>query len=594
MEGNSQPGRILCSEKTNDLIVAAGKEHWMSRRQDLVVAKGKGKMQCFWCEPKSDISGHLSINDQACIPSSSSVYEDPAPVVEPRGQDAEVDWVVEVFEVMLHTLMASRELSSESDDKVFAESESYLILPRDEVSEIITLSDGEARTHRKLTKKEVKLKKIVRKQLRKYICTIAKLYRDNPFHNFQHACHVVMATKKLLLRVIKPGDSAISSTAYGITSDPLTQFAIVFSALIHDVDHPGVSNAQLVKEDASIAKMYNNLSVAEQNSITIAWKLLMQPKFVNLRHTIMPTEADSKLFRKIIVNSVMATDLFDKDLKTLRENRWNKAFAEGVCLLSHEDDYNRRATIVIEHIIQASDVSHTMQHWQVYQTWNRKLFRELHQAYIDGRCEKDPVAGWYDGELWFFDNYIIPLAKKLKTCGVFGVSCDELLDYATDNRAEWAIKGKDIVAELVALTNARPSTTRTDDKACSSPRERRPSILTQKSKKKTNSTKEPTRTKAVVPVPTEMTALTGIKLVSNIEDQDTNINPEIDVSIPLFPDKNHDDSIMIEFDSSINTDVEDIEIKVVLNPSNNGACTGLFETWPTISSNKTKDDTSKS
>ena len=31
-----------------------------------------------------------------------------------------------------------------------------------------------------------------------------------------------------------------------------------------------------------------------------------------------------------------------------------------------EEDRNRKATIVLEHIIQASDVSHTMQHWHVY------------------------------------------------------------------------------------------------------------------------------------------------------------------------------------------------------------------------------------
>jgi hypothetical protein len=36
---------------------------------------------------------------------------------------------------------------------------------------------------------------------------------------------------------------------------------------------------------------------------------------------------------------------------------------------------------------------------------------------------------------------------KLKTCGVFGVSCDELLDYATANREEWALKGEEIVLQ---------------------------------------------------------------------------------------------------------------------------------------------------
>jgi hypothetical protein len=43
----------------------------------------------------------------------------------------------------------------------------------------------------------------------------------------------------------------------------------------------------------------------------------------------------------------------------------------------------------------------------------------------------------------------IPLAKKLKECRVFGVSCDEFLDYALDNRGEWESKGQEIVGLLV-------------------------------------------------------------------------------------------------------------------------------------------------
>ena len=97
--------------------------------------------------------------------------------------------------------------------------------------------------------------------------------------------------------------------------------------------------------------------------------------------------------------------------------------------------------------MQASDVSHTMQHWHVYQSWNHKLLKEQYTAYKAGRLERNPVESWYGGELWFFDNYIIPLASKMRDCKVFGVSCDEFLDFATDNRLEWASKGKDIVAD---------------------------------------------------------------------------------------------------------------------------------------------------
>jgi hypothetical protein len=42
------------------------------------------------------------------------------------------------------------------------------------------------------------------------------------------------------------------------------------------------------------------------------------------------------------------------------------------------------------------------------------------------------------------------LAKKLKDCGVFGVSSDEYLNYAIKNREEWARKGEAVTAEMVA------------------------------------------------------------------------------------------------------------------------------------------------
>jgi 3'5'-cyclic nucleotide phosphodiesterase len=143
----------------------------------------------------------------------------------------------------------------------------------------------------------------------------------------------------------------------------------------------------------------------------------------------------------------------------LRNNRWDRAFSANNnsddvnhavnATISKQDDINRKVTIIIEHLIQASDVAHTMQHWHVYRKWNECFFRECCHAYDTGRSDKDPATYWYQGELGFFDFYIIPLAKKLKDCGVFDVSSDEYLDYAMHNRLEWENKGKEIVAEMV-------------------------------------------------------------------------------------------------------------------------------------------------
>jgi 3'5'-cyclic nucleotide phosphodiesterase/Adenylate and Guanylate cyclase catalytic domain len=363
----------------------------------------------------------------------------------------------------------------------------------DEVVEIIDMPDFVCTANT-----QVQLSDVVERQLRDFVTHISMLYNDNPFHNFEHASHVTMSINKLLGRIvavppkkshsvfrrrggdgfddastdsndrfnyesnddddvsdIDDEDAEQQQAAYlhdhtcGITSDPLTQFAVVLSGLLHDLDHPGVSNGQLIMEKPKLAAQYAGKSVAEQNSVDLAWTILMSSDYAALRAAIFATETELRRFRSLLVNSIIATDIFDKDQSTLRKNRWNKAFYETTPLDDPREVKSRKATIVIEHLIQASDVAHTMQHWHVYQKWNQCLFNEMMMAFKDGRADKDPSVGWYNGELWFFDNYVIPLAKKLKDCGVFGVSSDEYLNYAVQNRHEWHTKGEEVVRQYI-------------------------------------------------------------------------------------------------------------------------------------------------
>jgi 3'5'-cyclic nucleotide phosphodiesterase len=136
--------------------------------------------------------------------------------------------------------------------------------------------------------------------------------------------------------------------------------------LFPKVDHMGVPNAQLAKEHAKIATVYNNRSAAEQNSIDVALSLLMEDCYRDLRSEICATEAEQRRFRQLVVNNVLATDIMDKDLKMLRNSRWDKAFRGDFVDKNQRDTINRKATIVIEHLMQASDVAHTMQHWHIY------------------------------------------------------------------------------------------------------------------------------------------------------------------------------------------------------------------------------------
>lgn len=115
-------------------------------------------------------------------------------------------------------------------------------------------------------------------------------YRDDVhYHSIHHVYHVVLSSHKLLDILLTPGsgggttapppadECAPETTNYGgahftpttttvvhknrtfgIRSNPLLQLAFIYSALIHDAGHQGISNAQLVLEGDDLAMMTNN------------------------------------------------------------------------------------------------------------------------------------------------------------------------------------------------------------------------------------------------------------------------------------------------------------------------------------------------
>ena len=489
IESSGEKNMIHLSAETAALLLEAGKADWVQPRETLVTAKGKGEMQTYWLTIKKRDANHMPENlrsSQTQIAdgmsdtkseSSGNSVEDAKLASQMEKKNRLIDWNVEVLQKNLKKIIAMRDpasvrraasrnsnASTVSEDLTIGNIDGTTVL--DEVREVITLAATTADGGYKIDPESVELSDQVRSQLEDYVSSIAEMYHENPFHSFEHASHVTMSVSKLLSRVVTPesidyndlaykklqDEAKLHEYTYGITSDPLIQFACTLSALIHDVDHQGVPNAQLVKEKSDLATLYKGKSVAEQNSVDIAWDLLMEPAFRDLRDCIYTSQEELERFRQLVVNSVMATDIVDKELNQLRKNRWDKAFSSAIAHseAGQTEDVNRKATIVIEHLIQASDVAHTMQHWHVYIKWNERLFHEMYEAYRAGRSEKNPADFWFNGEIGFFDFYIIPLARKLKDCGVFGVSSDEYLNYALANRNEWETKGQQVVDAYMA------------------------------------------------------------------------------------------------------------------------------------------------
>eukprot|EP00980_Cylindrotheca_fusiformis_P003257 scaffold735_cov116-Cylindrotheca_fusiformis.AAC.27 len=479
MESTSARNRIQVSQSTANLLLASGLSGWVAPRKSKTFVKGKGEMQTYWLKIKESKKSKTSKSkSDICTLSETAELSEGDPSGREDNDDLDLDdiqamskterlveWNVEVLSPLLQQIIASRggdmvpiDSSLSKKEATIGKGETVL----EEFVPIIPLKRFDAaELSKRLNATSVDIGDEAKTQLRNYLSNVASMYRDNPFHNFEHASHVTASVKKLLTRIVNVDDGNglrtssdeidlddMAEHSYGITSDPLTQFSVVFSAIIHDMDHPGVPNAQLVKEHTRNAQIFKK-SVAEQNSVELAWGMLMGKEYEALRACIYHSEDDLRRFRQLVVNTVMATDIVDKELQALRKARWETAFAETSIQDANLSSDDCKATIVIEHLIQASDVSHTMQHWHIYKSWNEKFFMECYAAYKAGRADSDPSKNWYKGEIGFFDFYVIPLAKKLHNCGVFGVSSHEYLNYAQSNRDEWVREGEGLVNEYL-------------------------------------------------------------------------------------------------------------------------------------------------
>ena len=209
-------------------------------------------------------------------------------------------------------------------------------------------------------------------------------------------------------------------------------------------------NNQLVREEDPLAVKYKNVSVHEQNSIDVAFNHLMLPGFEDLRACIYSDENELVRFRQLVVNAVMATDSSNKESMPSRLARFEEEFSEKNRRNTSKHALDRKATLALEILMASSDVFHATQNWHLYQKWNERLFQENYAAYQGGRLQQDPSIFWYKSEILFFDDHVIPLAKQMAQCGLFGVSGDELLVCALSNRQQWAAKGGDLVASMMA------------------------------------------------------------------------------------------------------------------------------------------------
>lgn len=173
-----------------------------------------------------------------------------------------------------------------------------------------------------------KLNDEVVEELKEYVRIILGGYNDVPYHNFKHAYHVTISTNKLVDMIVHQYPNEKPAQTFGFRDDPLMQFAMVFSALIHDVDHRGIPNRQLALDDEDLAMKYNDQSIAENESLFIGFCELLKKKYGKFRNVVFPEREDYRRFRGACVNVVLSTDIASPERTQLGKSKWKEAFGD--------------------------------------------------------------------------------------------------------------------------------------------------------------------------------------------------------------------------------------------------------------------------
>lgn len=251
--------------------------------------------------------------------------------------------------------------------------------------------------------------------------------KDVPYHNSVHAADVTLSMNTLL-----------NSPALEGVFTPLEIMSAVFSAAIHDVDHPGLTNQYLINTSSELALMYNDESVLENHHLAVAFKFLQNPDcdiFVNLNRKQRQT------LRKMVIDMVLATDMSKHmsllaDLKTMVETK--KVAGSGVLLL---DNYTDRIQ-VLQNMVHCADLSNPTKPLELYKQWCDRIMEEFYQQGDKEReagLDISPMCDRHNStveksQVGFIDYIVHPLWETW--ADLVHPDAQDILDALEDNR-DW-------------------------------------------------------------------------------------------------------------------------------------------------------------
>lgn len=145
-------------------------------------------------------------------------------------------------------------------------------------------------------------------KFRAFVRQVESLYDStNPYHSNVHAADVTQAVGMIVgPSLLDSAENLTSPLGIGAALTKEELFAVILAAIIHDVNHPGVTNDFLINTRSDVALRYNDRSVNENHHLCVAFGLAREAGKDIFKD--MPEETFVNI-RKLICDMVFSTDM---------------------------------------------------------------------------------------------------------------------------------------------------------------------------------------------------------------------------------------------------------------------------------------------
>jgi hypothetical protein len=261
--------------------------------------------------------------------------------------------------------------------------------------------------------------------LRRFLFEIQESYLKLPYHSCVHGADVTQT----MLHLCTEGHIVDA-----IGNNNLATMAMILSACMHDVAHPGITAKHIIATGHPLAIQYNDRSPLENMHIATAFRIWLKP--TNNFTKLMPKTLFKEL-RRLVIELVLATDndlhftltekldsMLNADAVAASASTCNSAATspnrsctpsksrgpsrrnsqiplQGKNSMSSEFSQqlyvtDSRQLLMMQMALHAADVSNLAKPWHIYVTWLPRIMEEF---YTQGDQEKEkglPVTFAFD------------------------------------------------------------------------------------------------------------------------------------------------------------------------------------------------------